>query len=97
MCSSSAWMYTKAGGLLDVSPRVNTPVDAGERIATLRDVFGDVIERYEAPYDGVVIGKAVDPVAVTGARILHLGRVAAPDDKIVGREATSSLKRGTKP
>jgi hypothetical protein len=94
MCSSSAWMYTKAGGLLDVSPRVTARVEAGERLATLRDVFGDVVERYEAPHDGVVIGKAVEPVAPTGARILHLGVVAAPDDKIVGREATSSLRKG---
>ena len=93
MCSSSEWMYTIAGGLLDVSPKVNTHVDAGETIATLYDVFGDVIERYEVPHDGVVIGKAVDPVAMTGARILHLGVVAEPDDEIVGREATNSLKK----
>ncbi len=93
MCASSSWMYTKAGGLLDVSARMMQQVERGDQVATLRDVFGDVVERYNAPTDGVIIGKAVDPVAPTGARILHLGVMVEPGEDIVGRDVASSLKK----
>jgi hypothetical protein len=45
-------------------------------IARLRNAFGDLIREYVAPEDGIVIGKSVNPVGQTGARILHLGIVA---------------------
>jgi predicted deacylase len=48
-------------------------VEKGERIATIRNVFGDIIKEYFAPEDGVVIGKSTSPVNQTGGRILHLG------------------------
>ena len=33
---------------------------------------------YRAPYRGIVIGKSVEPVSATGARIVHLGHIAEP-------------------
>ncbi len=45
----------------------------GEIIATLRNVFGDVVKEYEAPENGIVIGKSVSPINQAGGRILHLG------------------------
>ena len=54
-------------------------VEEGEVVATLANVFGDVIRQYRAPHAGIVIGRSVNPVAQTGARILHLGRIAGPD------------------
>ena len=45
----------------------------GDLIATIRDVFGNVLEEYHAPEDGIVIGKSISPVNQTGGRILHLG------------------------
>ena len=44
------------------------------------DIYGDPICDYAAAEDGVVIGHAVNPIAQTGARILHLGVIAAPGD-----------------
>ncbi|TNE86611.1 MAG: succinylglutamate desuccinylase/aspartoacylase family protein [Deltaproteobacteria bacterium] len=78
VCSRSSWMFTDHGGLLEILPRVTQHVSAGEDVAVLRDVFGDETRRYVAPEDGVIIGHSVDPVADTGARILHLGVVAPP-------------------
>lgn len=79
LCQKSRWMYTDRGGLLEVLPRPTDRVTAGERVAILRNAFGDVIREYHAPEDGIVIGKSVNPVGQTGARILHLGSLAAPD------------------
>lgn len=89
VCSRSAWFYTDHGGLLDVHPRVVQRVDKGEVIACLRNIFGDVVREYRAPYAGIVIGKSVNPVAGTGARIAHLGVVAEDpaDAAVLEREA----------
>jgi predicted deacylase len=80
LCERSYWMHADRGGLLRVAPQVTDNVVAGEEVASMVDVFGDATAAWTAPEDGVVIGRAVDPVAWTGARILHLGVVAHPDD-----------------
>ncbi len=73
LCKRSYWIYTDEGGMLQVYPKVTQMVEKGERIATIRNVFGDIIKEYFAPEDGVVIGKSTSPVNQTGGRILHLG------------------------
>ena len=95
LCERSAWMYTDRGGLLEVLPRPTELVSRGERVAVLRSAFGDVIREYRAPHDGIVIGKSVNPVGQTGARILHLGSVAPHDHGFVRRaEGKPKLETG---
>lgn len=72
-CKKSFWMYTDTGGLLTVHPNVTDIVNKGEKVATLRNVFGDIVKEYTAPEKGIVIGKSVSPVNQAGGRILHLG------------------------
>ena len=55
------------------NPKVTALVKKGEVIATMRNIFGDLMQEYLAPEDGIVIGKSVSPVNQTGGRILHLG------------------------
>lgn len=93
ICDASRWLYTSGGGLLEVFPDVTQEVAEGELIARRRNIFGDVIHEYTAPEAGVVIGKSVDPVAETGARILHLGTIADQSDAaFLSREHLRSLK-----
>lgn len=73
MCKRSYWIYTDVGGLLSVHPNVAEVVEKDQPIATLRNIFGDIVKEYKAPERGVVIGKSVSPVNQTGGRILHLG------------------------
>ncbi|KAJ2849977.1 hypothetical protein IWW36_002240 [Coemansia brasiliensis] len=75
VCSRSFWIFAKSGGILTVHPEVATWVRAGELIASVHSVFGDLEEEYFAPQDGIIVGKHVDPVCQTGNRILHLGVV----------------------
>lgn len=84
VCSRSYWMYTDRGGVLDVFPRLTERVRVGDRIAQVRNIYGQVIRDYFAPEDGVVIGRSVNPVNQTGARILHLG---IPGDPLEGSAA----------
>jgi predicted deacylase len=74
-CKSSLWMFTDRGGVLDVLPDLTQHVKQGELIAKLRNVWGDVVREYEAPEDGVIVGKSTNPSARAGSRIVHLGRV----------------------
>lgn len=79
ICDRSYWLYTDRGGLLEVLPKATERIVKGQRVAILRNAFGDVIREYCAPEDGIVVGKSVNPVGQTGARILHLG-IIAPED-----------------
>lgn len=74
LCRGSYWMYTDRGGLLRVLPRLRDTVKAGEPVAEVRTIFGERVQTYTAPEDGVVVGRSVDPINQTGSRILHLGR-----------------------
>jgi predicted deacylase len=58
-----------------VHPDITDMVKKGDRIATQTDMFGDKIQEYFAPEDGIVIGRSVSPVNQTGGRILHLGLI----------------------
>ncbi|MCB9742550.1 MAG: succinylglutamate desuccinylase/aspartoacylase family protein [Alphaproteobacteria bacterium] len=89
LCERSYWLYTDRGGLLEVLPEVTDFVEGGELIAQQRGMFGELIREYRAPERGVVIGKAVDPVAETGARILHLGLLASEDHPFQRRDLTT--------
>lgn len=73
ICSSSYWLFTDVGGLLEVRPEINTWVRKDQLIAVVKNIFGDIVKKYYAPEDGIVIGKNVNPVNQTGDRILHLG------------------------
>ncbi len=75
ICKRSYWIYSDVGGLITVHPNVTDMLTQGDLIATVRNIFGDVIKEYFAPETGVVIGKSVSPVNQTGGRILHLGIV----------------------
>lgn len=76
ICDHSYWIYTRQGGVLTVHPQVTDLVQKGERIATLRNIFGEIVQTYKAPQDGIVIGKSVNPIVQSGGRILHLGIVS---------------------
>jgi predicted deacylase len=76
ICTESKWLYTQSGGILRVFPDLGDKVRRGSTVAAVHDIYGNLVEEYVAPYDGVVIGKSVNPVNQTGSRILHLGRVA---------------------
>lgn len=76
-CSRSFWIYTDRGGLLTVLPDVCDRLTAGQPMARLVDPWGELLAVYHAPCDGIVVGKSTNPVAASGARILHLGIVGS--------------------
>ena len=73
VCERSFWMRTDRGGLLEVFPELLDWVEEGEIVGRISSLFGDVEAEYRAPTRGIVVAKSSNPVAATGARILHLG------------------------
>ena len=71
ICRNSYWIYTDRGGLLTINVDLRALLEKGDRIATIRDIFGQNMKEYFAPESGIVIGKSISPVNQTGGRILH--------------------------
>jgi predicted deacylase len=80
VCGRSYWIYTDRGGILDVFPEVCERIKAGQVIARVSDIYGDTVREYEAPEEGIVVGKSVNPVNQAGSRILHLGIEGLPPE-----------------
>ena len=73
ICKKSYWLYIDQGGYLEVIADLNQKVKKNERIAILRNPFGDLVREYFCPEDGIVIGRSSNPVNMSGGRIIHLG------------------------
>ena len=73
VCKKSFWLYTNQGGLLEVYPQVTDRIKKGDLIGKLTNIFGETLKEYQAPQDGIIVGKSVNPISQTGARIIHLG------------------------
>jgi hypothetical protein len=73
ICGRSYWIYAQHGGLISVLREPTQHVEAGQEIARVHNVFGDLVATYCAPVAGVVVGRATNPICRTGSRILHLG------------------------
>ncbi len=73
ICKKSYWIHAENGGVLEVFPGLATELKKGDHVATIRNMFGEIVEMIYAPEDGVVVGKSTNPVCHTGSRVLHLG------------------------
>lgn len=76
VCLESRWMYTQSGGVLHVYPEIGDKIKEGSLVAAVHDIYGNLVDEYWAPSDGIIIGKSVNPVNLTGSRIIHLGKIA---------------------
>lgn len=77
ICKKSEWIHTDRGGVLTVYPSLAEKVEKDQLIASVRNIFGEKIKDYFAPYDGIIIGKSVHPIAQTGSRIIHIGQIGS--------------------
>lgn len=75
VCKSSRWVRTVSGGLLETKFRLFQKVEKKQLLAITRDPFGEEVNRYYSPDDGIVIGMAANPSASSGTRFCHLGSI----------------------
>lgn len=75
ICNNSYRIQTSQGGIMEVLPELTSIIEKGEKIAIIKDVFGEVIKEYFSSYSGIVIGKNISPINNAGSRIMHLGKL----------------------
>lgn len=61
------------GGLLHRKVRLSERVKAGQIVATVTNLFGDLVEEIAAPQDGPVVRIATLPAVSAGDRVVQLG------------------------
>lgn len=76
-CSSSKWLRAPMGGILRVYKADGELVRKGDLLGAVSDPFGEESEDIVAPFDGLIVGRAVMPVVNEGDAVFHLGRVGS--------------------
>ena len=77
VCRSSKWLRAPSGGLLRTYRGDGDVVAKGAVLAAVSDPFGREEREIAAPFDGVIVGRAVMPVVNEGDAVFHLARVAS--------------------
>ena len=77
VCTTSKWLRAPSGGLLRTYRADGDVVAKGTVLGAVSDPFGEVDEEITAPFDGIVVGRAVMPVVNEGDAVFHLARVAS--------------------
>lgn len=80
VCTSSTWLRAPMGGLLRNYKAEGDLVHRGDVLALVSDPFGENERAVEAPFGGIVVGRAVMPIVNEGDGIFHLGHVASMAD-----------------
>lgn len=74
-CISSKWLRAPVGGLLRTFRGDGDVVGEGDLLAAVADPFGEMEQEIAAPFDGIIVGRAVLPIVNEGDAIFHLARV----------------------
>ncbi len=74
-CPSSKWLRAPMGGLFRSLKSDGEPVRKNDVLGVVSDPFGEEETEVEAPFDGIIVGRAVLPVVNEGDAIFHLARV----------------------
>ena len=76
-CPSSKWLRAPMGGILRIYKSDGEFVQEGELLAAVADPFGEEERTIEAPFSGIIVGRAVMPIVNEGDAVFHLGRVGS--------------------
>jgi len=69
------YFHTDNGGIHKIEKNVMERVKEGEVLATITDVFGNIVSEVKAPYDGIVIGFWSVPVILPGEWSYLYGKI----------------------
>jgi uncharacterized protein len=67
------WVYTKCTGVWYPAVAAGDVVEEGEQIGTVRDLFGDPLEKIVSPVNGVVLFLTINPSVLEGGLLMGIG------------------------
>ena len=70
---STRWVRAGASGIVTDRVGLGSSVTEGQRLATISGPLGTEEESVTAPFDGIVIGRSMLPLAHEGDALFHLG------------------------
>jgi len=68
----TSWVRARRGGILRLDVGLGDRVEQGERLGTIGDAFADNQVAIKAPFAGMVIGAATNPLVYQGDGIINL-------------------------
>jgi uncharacterized protein len=71
---ASSWVRARRGGVLHLNVELGDRVREGQALGRVADMLGDEARPVLAPFDGLVIGKTLNPLVSQGDGVLHLGK-----------------------
>lgn len=74
-CASSKWLRAPMGGLFRSLRSDGDLVREGDVLGLVSDPFGEREREVKAPFEGIIVGRAVMPVVNEGDAVFHLARV----------------------
>lgn len=75
MLGRSSWVRAPRSGLAHLDVEAGSVVEARQPIGRIVDVYGKRVARLKAPFDGVVVGRANNPLVHKGDALVHVGRI----------------------
>ncbi len=65
--------FSTKGGLFRTKKQLRDRVKKGELIATISDLFGEVVEEVKAPHDGIIVSQRTFPTIHAGEWTVYVG------------------------
>ena len=76
---SSTWVRASQSGILRTLMPLGAAVSTGNVLGVIADPFGENEINVEAPFNGVIIGRANLPLVMEGEALFHIGRTRKAD------------------
>ena len=71
---STRWVRARRSGLALIEVEPGESVAKGQNIGRIHDTTGHRLSRINAPFDGIVIGRSLDPIVHQGDALVHIAQ-----------------------
>jgi len=90
---TTEWVRVDEGGLLDLRVHPRSLVTEGEVVALVESPFGKEQESVKAPFTGMVVGIATNPLVFPGGPVCHLVKIDKALEKVKAALAMGNATR----
>lgn len=84
---TTEWVRVDNGGLMDIKVNPGDLVEQGDLLATVENPFGLERETVKAPFTGMIVGVATNPLVFPGGPVCHLVKIDKALEKVKAARA----------
>lgn len=71
----STWVRARRAGIVRSEVELGDSVSRGQPVALIADPYGEGTSRQNAPFDGIIVATAMNPIVSQGDAIVHVARI----------------------